>query len=117
MRVLLADFGLAQVKNETTTKTKEAAMTIRWTAPEIFDGKRYSKECDVYSFGVFLWGMQLFLAVLLNLCVVELLTRQVSAFVCLPSSRAVSIRRRTGCGCDESGRQRTAARAACGRAG
>lgn len=78
MRVLLPDFGLAKVKNETkTTKTKEATMTVRWTAPEIFEGKRYAAECDVYSFGVFLWGAVVVFRGVFICAAAELATREV----------------------------------------
>lgn len=70
--MLLADFGLAKVKNETTktiaTKAGEskASGSIRWTAPEIFNFGKYNASCDVFAFGVFLW---------------ELMSREVCVFV------------------------------------
>lgn len=31
--------------------------TVAWTAPEVFDGRRYNEKADVYSFGVILWEL------------------------------------------------------------
>lgn len=30
---------------------------VKWMAPEIFGGKKYTKKCDVWSFGIVLTEM------------------------------------------------------------
>jgi len=52
--IKICDFGTAtQIKTEMTSTKGSAA----WMAPEVFEGKRYSEKCDVYSFGIVLWEM------------------------------------------------------------
>lgn len=48
----LADIGIlqfleARVQPQVQGKTED----IRWTAPEVLDGRQHSKSSDVYAFG------------------------------------------------------------------
>jgi len=56
----LADFGLAKIK-QSSSRAYDAgrAGTTEWIAPELFsaDKPRYTKACDVYSFGMVLWEL------------------------------------------------------------
>jgi serine/threonine protein kinase len=56
-RAKLCDFGLAKVKTETSSSTKnEVAGTLAWMAPELFKRKAiYTKKADIYSYGMVLW--------------------------------------------------------------
>lgn len=56
----LTDFGLAVVKQETTTSTAQsvpqAVGTLPWMAPELFtEQPTYTFAADIYSFGIILW--------------------------------------------------------------
>lgn len=56
--VMLTDFGLAKVKQESQASFgggEGAVGTTAWMAPEVIQGKRPSWPSDVYSFGVLLW--------------------------------------------------------------
>lgn len=37
-----------------------AAMNPRWLAPELFDGEKPTKACDIFSFGVIMWELLTF---------------------------------------------------------
>jgi len=59
--VRLCDFGLSQAKNRSKTMTiasgpkKGHALTIAWSAPELFKDEPKSFETDVYALGVTTW--------------------------------------------------------------
>ena len=55
----LGDFGLAQVKQETTNMMTQASVgTLAWMAPELFKrGARSTKATDVYSLGMIFWEL------------------------------------------------------------
>ncbi|KAF9161367.1 hypothetical protein DFQ26_004638 [Actinomortierella ambigua] len=62
--VRLADFGLAVVKTQSSSKStgtggdESAKGTIRWMAPEIFGvPPRYSTKSDMYALGMVMWEM------------------------------------------------------------
>ena len=59
LRAQLTDFGLAQVKIETKTKTAQPEKSVGtrpWMAPELFGLRpKYSFESDIYAYGVTLW--------------------------------------------------------------
>ena len=62
LRASLTDFGLSIVKTETSItthkfKTNQRAGTLRWLAQELFEGKKSSKQSDMYSFGMVLWEL------------------------------------------------------------
>eukprot|EP01042_Synura_sphagnicola_P036771 gene36771-biopygen26210 len=60
-KACLADFGLARVKTETlavSTKSSQAAGTLRWMAPELFYPRAvYTLKSDMYSLGWVLWEL------------------------------------------------------------
>ena len=59
MRAKLTDFGLAKIKNESSSVTgSQVVGTLQWMAPELFKRKAvYAKEADIYSFGITLWEL------------------------------------------------------------
>jgi len=64
LRAKVCDFGLAKIKQETTTtttsikKSSNPIGTVSWMAPELFKRKaKYTKRSDVYSFGMILWEL------------------------------------------------------------
>jgi len=58
-RVKLGDFGLARVKQESSSQNTQRSMgTTSWMAPELFKRRaEYTKACDVYSLGMLLWEL------------------------------------------------------------
>jgi serine/threonine protein kinase len=52
----VCDFGLSRVIDNGTKMTGNVG-TIAWIAPEVFQNKKYSEMCDVYSFGVILYEL------------------------------------------------------------
>ena len=55
---LVADFGLSRALRQGSDyyKVREGvAMPIRWSAPEVVDGARYTSASDVWSFFVLMW--------------------------------------------------------------
>ena len=58
LRAKLADFGLAKVKNETSSQSSVAKGTVLWMAPELFDDEpKMTTASDIYSFGMVLWEL------------------------------------------------------------
>ena len=59
LRAQLTDFGLAQVKIETKTKTAQPEKSVGtrpWMAPELFGLRpKYSFQSDIYAYGMTLW--------------------------------------------------------------
>lgn len=59
MKAKLTDFGLAKIKNETSTlasMTGKVAGTLQYMAPELFKRKAiYTKKCDIYSVAMTFW--------------------------------------------------------------
>ncbi|KAK7280088.1 hypothetical protein RJT34_25150 [Clitoria ternatea] len=55
LNLKLADFGVARVEAINPNEMTGEAGTYGYMAPEVLDGKPYSKKCDVYSFGICLW--------------------------------------------------------------
>jgi serine/threonine protein kinase/ankyrin repeat protein len=57
----LSDFGLSKIKNTSTDTYGGAGMagTLMWIAPELLmDAEaKYTKPCDVYSYGMVLWEL------------------------------------------------------------
>lgn len=60
----IADFGMSQFEKKqnkdsisgTISKiSSNSEMNVRWNAPEIFNKSSFSKESDVWSFGVLMW--------------------------------------------------------------
>ncbi|KAF9443482.1 kinase-like protein, partial [Macrolepiota fuliginosa MF-IS2] len=55
-RACLTDFGLSTIRTDNTlpfthTTNYNQSLTTRWTAPEMLDGSRRSKEGDIWAFG------------------------------------------------------------------
>ncbi|XP_032595482.1 mitogen-activated protein kinase kinase kinase 7-like isoform X3 [Drosophila grimshawi] len=48
----ICDFGTVR---ELASKMTTAPGTAIYTAPEVFEGKKYTEKCDVYSFAIILW--------------------------------------------------------------
>ncbi len=58
LRARLADFGLAKVKQETSSQSTIAKGTVLWMAPELFKRKaEVTAAADIYSFGMVLWEL------------------------------------------------------------
>ena len=60
--IRLCDFGMSQAKNRSKTltvashsKNKGHALTVAWSAPELFNDEPKSFASDVYALGVTLW--------------------------------------------------------------
>ena len=60
--VRLCDFGMSQAKNrsktltmDSHTKNKAHALTVAWSAPELFNDEPKSFASDVYALGVTIW--------------------------------------------------------------
>jgi hypothetical protein len=56
-KVKISDFNLSKILDDSTKSSSLAAMNPRWLAPELFDGARGSRPCDVFAFGVVLWEL------------------------------------------------------------
>ncbi len=58
-RAKLTDFGLATVKKETSTQSKQdSAGTLLWMAPELFKrGGRCTPASDIYGLGMVFWEL------------------------------------------------------------
>jgi len=56
-RVKLGDFGLAKVKQESSSQqTQQSVGTTAWMAPELFKRRAvYSQASDIYGLGMLLW--------------------------------------------------------------
>ena len=58
--VKVCDFGLAQIRSETTQQSKLTSMrpfTLQWTAPEILRMKKHTDKSDIYSLGIVYWEL------------------------------------------------------------
>ncbi|GMH08458.1 hypothetical protein Nepgr_010298 [Nepenthes gracilis] len=53
--VRIADFGVARVEAQNPKDMTGETGTLGYMAPEVLEGKPYSRKCDVYSFGICLW--------------------------------------------------------------
>ncbi len=51
----ISDFGLAKIKLETQGISDSKMGTVRWCAPELFQGVSSSCASDIYSYGMILW--------------------------------------------------------------
>ena len=54
-RTKICDFNLSRLLEQSTSSLVSSVQNPRWIAPEVLDGERYSKESDVYSFGIVMW--------------------------------------------------------------
>ena len=58
--VKVCDFGLAQIRSETTQQSKLTSalpFTLQWTAPEILRMKKHTDKSDIYSLGIIYWEL------------------------------------------------------------
>lgn len=56
-RVKICDFNLSSLLEGSTGSSLGSAHNPRWLAPETLGGEGYSKESDVYAFGIVMWEM------------------------------------------------------------
>ena len=54
-RTLIGDLGISKSATESTDDNNENYGIIPYMAPEIFNGQKYTKESDIYSFGMIMW--------------------------------------------------------------
>jgi len=55
-QVKLSDFGMARLtRNDYYKSTEESAIAIRWSAPEVLNGMKFTTKSDLYSFGITMW--------------------------------------------------------------
>ena len=58
LRARLADFGLAKVKQETSSQSTVAKGTVLWMAPELFKRRaEITAAADIWSLGMVLWEL------------------------------------------------------------
>jgi serine/threonine protein kinase len=60
MAVKVSDLGLARMKtggNEGSLSKLRGSYL--YAAPETYHGEEYTSKCDVFSFGIVLWGSRL----------------------------------------------------------
>ena len=58
LRARLADFGLAKVKQETSSQSTMAKGTVLWMAPELFKRRaEITAAADIWSLGMVLWEL------------------------------------------------------------
>jgi serine/threonine protein kinase len=55
--ILLADFGLARILDNSNKKMTAETGSYRWMAPEVIRHEMYNERCDVYSFAILGWEM------------------------------------------------------------
>ncbi len=55
--VKVADFGIAQIVNQSNTMTKEALGSVHYLSPEQAKGGRVDNRSDIYSLGVVMYEM------------------------------------------------------------
>jgi len=53
--VKVSDFGMARKLNDNSLYFTNTAIPIRWTAPEVISTGKFSKESDIWSFGITSW--------------------------------------------------------------
>lgn len=51
--VKLADFGFSRGLFNKDERRRTAKGTIQWMAPEVLEGRPYTKNCDIWSLGIF----------------------------------------------------------------
>jgi len=51
----ISDFGMSRILQEMEGKTYSNIGPIRWMAPESIGQRKYSKQSDVWSFGIVVW--------------------------------------------------------------
>ena len=59
-RAKLADFGLAKIKTQSRTTSKDSGGsvgTLAWMAPELFEGESCTEKTDLYAYGMTAWEL------------------------------------------------------------
>ena len=55
-QVKISDFGLSRIKIISSSQSKHGAVgTLRWMAPELLQGQKYSEQSDIYALGMTIW--------------------------------------------------------------
>ena len=59
LNIKVADFGMAKMRLNSSqdSAVSEPRGTVRWNAPELYEGKRYTEKSDVFSIGTVLWEL------------------------------------------------------------
>ena len=59
LNIKVIDFGMARVRLNSSQQgaVSEPRGTIRWNAPELYRGERYTEKSDVFSIGTVLWEL------------------------------------------------------------
>ncbi|POG66832.1 kinase-like domain-containing protein [Rhizophagus irregularis DAOM 181602=DAOM 197198] len=55
--VVTGDFGISKSAIETSDDDNEVYGIIPYVAPEVFQGQKYTKSSDIYSFGMIMWEL------------------------------------------------------------
>lgn len=61
-RVKLGDFGIARLLSHTREKVNTMVGTPYYLAPELLENKPYSFKCDIWSLGIILYEVRLYLS-------------------------------------------------------
>ena len=53
----ISDFGLSHLlqENSSVNLRETTRLPQRWMAPEVFDTRKVTKYCDIWSYGITLW--------------------------------------------------------------
>jgi len=55
-QVKLSDFGMARLtRNNYYKSSEDTAIAVRWSAPEVLTGMKFTTKSDLYSFGITMW--------------------------------------------------------------
>src|ERR1051325_8858676 len=54
---IMGDLGLSKSALESLDENNEICGIIPYVAPEIFQGQKYTKASDMYSFGMIMWEL------------------------------------------------------------
>lgn len=56
-KVKIGDFGFSKVINDTSRVDTSRVSNPRWMAPEVLQNSQFTKQGDVFSFGIIMWEM------------------------------------------------------------
>ena len=54
---ITGDLGLSKSATESSDEDNEIYGIIPYVAPEVFQGRKYTKASDIYSFGMIMWEL------------------------------------------------------------
>src|SRR6266536_2038433 len=57
IEVVIGDLGLSKSATDSADDNNEKYGIIPYMAPEIFQGQKYTKASDIYSFGMIMWEL------------------------------------------------------------